>query len=188
MNETNSQRNSINQILLIIIALFLVVVIMAIMVLWPAFQELQIAQKKVEARKEAIQDKENYISSLSQIKTELEEYQEEMAVINASLPDKPSCAPALSPLFNYLQKISSQSGLIFRSVAPFTISSSKDFSRLQETVSGIEVVGSYSSFKSFLYALENSSRLIQVENISFSKPEEEEKTFIFELKLKTYSY
>jgi len=78
--------------------------------------------------------------------------------------------------------------LIFQKIAPFTVIPFKGFPRIQETVFSIEVAGSYDSLKNFLSVFEKSSRLIEVENISFSKPEKEEESFTFNLKLKTYSH
>ncbi|MDP2966935.1 MAG: type 4a pilus biogenesis protein PilO [bacterium] len=183
MNKFNSPANLIEYAPIITIVSFLIVIVTTVAILWPKFQELKIIQKNIEEKRLELQTKEEYFLKLSETKTKLEGYQEEVSRINSALPDNPS----LPSLFNYLQKTSSESGLVLEKISPFTVSFSEDFPNLQETVFNIGVTGSYLSFRNFLSILEKSSRLIGVENISFSSPEEKE-SFVFDLKLKVYSY
>lgn len=183
MNKFNSPTNLIEHASIITIVSFLIVIVITAVILWPKFQELKIIQKNIEEKRLELQTKEEYFLKLSETKTKLEGYQEEFSRINSALPDDPS----LPSLFNYLQKTSSELGLVLEKISPFTVSFSEDFPNLQETVFNIEVTGSYSSFRNLLSILEKSSRLIGIENISFSSPEEKE-SFVFDLKLKVYSY
>ena len=59
---------------------------------------------------------------------------------------------------------------------------------IKETRINFLLVGSYPDFKNFLFILEKSARLIDVENISFALPKEKEGLFNFNITIKVYSY
>ena len=59
--------------------------------------------------------------------------------------------------------------------------------KLKETQIKLQLVGSYPSLKSFLSDLEKSSRIIEVDSLSFATPEEIG-PFTFDLVIKVYSY
>jgi len=184
MAKFDSSNNLIEYAPIITIVSFLIVIVITAVSLWPKFQELKIIQQKVEEKRLELQTKKEYFLKLGETKSRLEAYQEEVSKINSALPDNPS----LPSLFNYLQKTSSELGLVLEKINPFTVSFSQDLPNLQETVFNIEVSGSYSSFRNLLSFLEKSSRLIEVENISFSFSEEKKESFVFNLKLKVFSY
>jgi len=98
MDKTGFQNNSTNNSLLFIaIGCFIATLIIAGIFLLPKFQELQIAWEKKEEKKQEIQNRENYLLRLGQLKTELAKNKEELSKIDSALPDYPS----LSSLFNY---------------------------------------------------------------------------------------
>jgi Tfp pilus assembly protein PilO len=175
--------NLLNFIPIIIVACFLLTVIFGVILLWPKFQELKMIEKNIAEKKEELQYQENYFSNLREIKSKLEEYQAEVTKINSALPDDSS----LPSLFNFLQKTSSQSGLVLKGVSPFAVVVSKENPDIKETQFSLQVSGSYSSFKNFLSTLEKSARLIEVENISFSSPKKGN-LFTFNLRIKVFSY
>lgn len=183
MNKFDSPANLINFASIATATSFLVVILLAVLVLWPKFQELEIVRGNIEEKKAELQAKEEYVLRLDELKVKLKEHQEEISKINTALPVNPS----LPSLFNFLQKASSESGLILTEISPFTISSSEDFANLKEAIFSIKVSGSYSSLKNFISILEKSARLIEVENLSLSLGGEGESP-AFNLRLKTFSY
>lgn len=168
---------------IIIIICFIFVLIAGFGFLWPKYQELSFNQLNIQDKKEEFQYKEKYFSDLNQIKTELGNYQVELSKINSALPDDSS----LPSLFSFLQKATSQSGLILKGLSPFSTSLSEEISGLRKTHFSLSVAGSYTAFKNFLSILENSARIIEVENISFSSPKEGD-LFSFNLRIKVFSY
>ena len=95
-------------------------------------------------------------------------------------------------LFDYFQKVASQTGLILEKVESGRTFSVGD-SSLKEINLSFIVTGLYPDFKNFLSTIERSSKLIEVKDVSFSSPknpetEEESRLFSFELKLKVHSY
>ena len=184
MNKISpSLNNLLNSMPIVIAACLFIVLIFSAVFLYPRYQNLNELQKNLEVIKEEFQWQEDYFSNLSQIGTDLEQYKEELAKISSSLPDDPS----LPSLFSFLQKASSQSGLVLMGISPFTISSSGEFPDIKEIQFSLEVVGPYSSSKNFISTLEKSSRIIEVENISFASPREDN-LFTFNLRIKVYSY
>jgi len=184
MNKISpSLNNLLNSIPIIIAACLFIVLSFSAVFLYPRYQNLNELRRSLKISEEEVQRQEDYFSNLSQIGTDLEQYKEELAKISSSLPDDPS----LPSLFSFLQKASSQSGLVLRGISPFTISSSEEFPNIKAIQFSLEVVGPYSSFKNFISTLENSSRIIEVENISFSSPKESS-LFTFSLRIKVYSY
>lgn len=175
--------NLLNSLPLAVIICFFLTLILGVGFLWPKFQDLREVQKNIKEKEERLQSNEEYFSNLEEIKINLEEYQGELSKINSALPDDLS----LPSLFDFLQKTSSQSGLVLKGISPFAISSPEEFPALKEIQFGLEVIGSYPSFKNFLSILEESARMIEVKNISFLSPEKG-KPFTFSLRIKVYSY
>ena len=167
---------------MVIVASFVIVLILGILVVFPKYQDFSDLGNRVEVKESELQYNEEYFRELDQIKEKLEEKTEEVSKIDSALPQEKS----LPPIFNLIQEISSESGLIFKSLSPFTMSYSEEFPRIQETRFTVVLSGTYPSFKSFLSVLEKSARMIEAENISFSS--EGEEPLNFSLRLKVYSY
>lgn len=172
----------LNSIPMVIIASFVIVLILGILVIFPKYQDFSDLGNRVEAKESELQYNEEYFRELDQIKEKLEEKTEEVSKIDSALPQEKS----LPSIFNFIQEISSESGLILKSLSPFTMSYSEKFPGIQETRFTVVLSGTYPSFKSFLSVLEKSARMIEAENISFSS--EGEEPLKFSLRLKVYSY
>lgn len=164
--------------------------------IWPKYQESEALRLKIEEKETEIRYLEAYFSNLNQLSQELEGYEVQLSKIGFALPSDSSLA--LISLINFLQKASSQNGLIFKELGSFSIISPKTLtetpglpetkppSEIKEIHLSFEVAGSYSALKNFLHTLEKSARLIEVENISFVY--EEVEIFSFNFEIKTYSY
>lgn len=174
-----------NYKLIAIISCLLIAGIVSIFVLWPLFQEFKAAQQNLANKRIELENKENYLSKLIQIKQQLEEYEKEIDNILAAVPSSPS----LPSLFHHLQQLASEAGLVFEEIGSFSTAPSEDVPGLQTTSFNLKLVGPYSSIKNFLFSTEQSSRLIITENISFSSSQDEEagQSFNFNLNMKVYS-
>ena len=114
---------------------------------------------------------------------DLKNYQNQLAKIDSALP----LDTDLPALFDFLQKASSQSGLILKSISHLDPKPSPDFAQLKESEVSLTVSGVYASFKNFLSVLEVTARLIEAQAVSFSSiPEEGPREF--KLTIKVYSY
>jgi len=171
-----------NKFQIIVIATLILALFVGLGFSWPKYQELNTLNKRIEAEKDWVEAEEEHFSSLSQLQVQLAETPEALAKITASLPDTPS----LPSLFNFIQRASSQTGMVLKEISPFSQSFVED-SALKETKVTFQLMGSYPSLKSFIFAIENSARLIEIENIAFSYPKEGQ-TFTFNLRIKVLSY
>ena len=190
--------------LIITIVLFALTLTWGINFVWPKYQQLAILEKKNEIKKTELQRKEEYLQELKKISQELKNYQSQLAKIDSALP----ADPGLAALFDFLQKASSQSGLVLTNIKilasravtkekekttqspskiPSEIREIAEPEELKETELSFLVSGDYPSFKNFLSVLEKSSRLIEIENISFMFPQKEG-PWNFDLKIKVYSF
>jgi len=167
------------------IILFALTVLIAVFLLWPKYLKLANTQARIQSKEVELNYKEDYYKELSSISEKLEtEYSEKLKKIDSALP----AGSSIPSLYNFLQKTASENGLVLKNVGSFAVSPSTTITGLKEiSLSSLGFSGSYPSFKNFLVALEKNSRIIEVENISFSTPKEGE-IFDFNLTIKTYSY
>ncbi len=179
-----------------IVILLISILVIGTFLIWPKYQDLRSLQLEIGKKRVELQYKEKHISNLQEVSEELKKYKTELSKIDSALPFNPS----LPSLFNFLQKASSQNGLIFRNVDSFSMTTPKEKPTvptqpgIKEISLNLGVSGSYSAFRNFLSTLEKSARLIKIENISFSSPEEkltvptQETPFDFDLSIRVYSY
>ncbi|PIR71770.1 MAG: hypothetical protein COX89_01390 [Candidatus Nealsonbacteria bacterium CG_4_10_14_0_2_um_filter_37_10] len=167
---------------IIVVFLFLTLA-MGIGLIWPKYQELKFSEQRNEEKRAEIAGKEEYFQDLKKAAEALKNYQNQLSKIDSALPPD----PGLEVLFNFLQKASSQSGLVLTDIKSSVTSKIADLEGLKETELSLVVSGAYTSFKNFLSVLEMTARLIEVESISFSSSEKEGLQK-FNLKIKVYSY
>lgn len=168
---------------LIILVCFCLVLVFGIGIFYPKYQELRILQKKIEEKRTELQYKEEYFSDLAKISEKLKEDFESLSKIDSALPSDSD----LPSLFRFLQKISSENGLILKGMTPSLGIPVSEGSLVEENRLDILLTGSYPALKNFLSVLQKSARLIEAASVSFSAPTEGE-TFLFNLKIKTHSY
>lgn len=168
---------------LFIFFLLIILILGIIFFWWPKYQEISDLKLKIKEKKIELQNRKEYFSTLAQLSQKLSHYGSELNIIDFGLPQE----PFLFDLLNYLERQSSQSGLILERFKLIGISPSQKIKGLQETSLDFSCSGSYLAFKNFLSELQKSGRLIEVESISFSSAREKE-TFSFNLKIKIYSY
>ncbi len=191
----NGFRNK-NYIPIIVIVCFAGVIILGWKLLFPKIQQFTELRNRIEEKRTEIKNNEEYYSVLAEIETEFKKYEAELSKIDSALPDN----AFLPPVFNYLQRVSAQSGMVLKDLGSFNVASKEKGPNVKEITLGLGVSGPYDSFKSFLSTLEKSARLIEVESVSFSSPDKqstttggagkakEEYIFNFNLSLKVHSY
>lgn len=180
-----------NYIPVLIVIFFLAVVVGSGLLIWPKAQETRALQKEIKAKRDEVKRTEGYFIKLKETKMQLEtEYLDELSKISSSLPS----GTAMPSLLKFLQESSAQSGLLLKSIDPTTEDPLRD-SDVKTLKVAMDLEGSYSSFKNFLAVLENSARLIEAENISFSsdrslqkKEKKPEDLSSFHLEIKTFSH
>ncbi len=164
-----------------IIIFFLIIGFIGFFLAWPAYQETSSMQLEIEEIKISIQEGEEYFAGLKSLSKKLEEYQDQLSVLDSALPEK----IYLPQLYDFFPVICSRQGLLYQGMN-YTFNPSED-SKIKEIPISLSVSGSYSSFKSFLSYLQNSARFFSIESINLSS-DHEGKFFSASLNIKTYSY
>ncbi|MFC1789414.1 type 4a pilus biogenesis protein PilO [Patescibacteria group bacterium] len=170
--------------LIISIISFAIVTILCIFVIWPQYQDLKPKQIEIENKMSELQKQQEFYDELVQNLEELKKYPEALAKIDSALPVEVS----MPSMLEYLQKKASEAGMILKSFGEASVSSSKENPRIKEYRMNISVSGSYSAIKDFLKIFENSARIIEIENITFSSVSQDDTPMSFSLNLKFYSY
>jgi len=186
-----SGSKNVTNVMIIIVVCSIGGIIFSGNILLSKVKELQAVNKTVEGMKNELKNREQYFLKLQDVKNQIKEYQPEIAKIDVALPDEPS----VPSLFYFLQKSTAQSGLVINSMGGFSVSGSSRYPGLKEVSLSLGVAGSYGSIKNFLSVLADSSRLIDVESVSFGAPKEDKEKknqpkdiFDFSLAIKVYSY
>lgn len=162
------------------LALFLL-----LFMVWPKYQTLQNVNRKVKRAQAQFQRNKEYVSELETFSGRLDQYQRAMDKVATALPSK----PGLPALLHFLREVSSDHGLLLKDVGEISESSSQGKTKRVDV--NLTLIGSYPSFKNFVRAVEKSSRIIEVKNISFRVPEQKEgksRPPRFEIKLSTHYY
>ena len=168
----------------IIITIFLLAsLVLGIGFLWPKYQDLRVLQVDIEGKRKELQSREQYLSQLNQLSQELKKYEAPLSKIDSALPSDIS----LPSLFYFLQKASSQTGLVLEGVGQVSTEALGENLDVKGHSISLSVSGSYSAFKNFLSVLEKNARLIEVESIGFSSPPAAS-PFSFGIRIKAHSY
>ncbi len=168
---------------IITIISFSLVLIFGVVYFWPKYQHLRYLEQVIEIKETELSRREERLQELKEMGEGLKNYPDQLTKIDSALPSDVD----LPTLFDFLQKASSQSGLILKSISHSAINPSPGFVELKETKVSLMFSGVYASFKNFLPILETIARMIETQSISFASVSEEGPRE-FNLTIKVYSY
>lgn len=152
------------------------------LVIFPKAQTFFSLNNEILEKDSELRYQEENFQELREISEKLKTYENSLARIDSALPRAASV-----PLFlDFIQKSSAQSGLSLKAISPSLTDSAEKGGMIKEMRVNLTLSGSYSDFMGFLSFLENSARLIEVENISFASSEKS--PLSFNLTIKTHSY
>ncbi len=176
----------------IIITILAATVIGIILLLdWPAYQRMNFLKTEVEKHHQFLKEKQELSIKVNQLKQSYEAQEENIKKLNYALPE----GKDIPNLIVQLEALASENGLIleeinFGSKQAGKTESEKAYKSMGTTLS---LTGSYTGFKSFLGALENNIRIMDIGLVDFSTaamskelPEGGEQFFTFDLELQVY--
>jgi len=131
------------------------------------YQDFQSYRLELLQRKAELENRQEYFKNLDYLQAELKKYEPELVKINSSLPSDP-LAPAL---LDFFQKTASQNGLVFERIEFNQTSLVSERPYLLKQGIAIIINSPYPAFRKFILDIEKSSRLIQIESLSFALPE-----------------
>ncbi len=163
--------------LFVIIGCLALALVLGLTLTWPKYQNLRVCRSNIEVKEAELQSKEEYFNQVKEISQEFEDYADALAKIASALPDNPS----LPSLFDFLQTSASQTGLVLEKIELVGLAEGK----IQVDC---RLAGQYPDFKNFLIALENSARMVEVEEVNFESPKKSKEPFEFKTLIKAQSY
>lgn len=171
-----------------IIIIFLISILILLFLVLPEYQEFKEERQSVFQKQMELRGQKQYQNELQSLSEELKKYSAEMEKIDSAL-----ASVSLFSFLNYLQKITSENGLILKSYSyssgsSLTAKETETQKReIKELHFNLNVSGSFDSFLNLLSVFERSLKLIELEKISFSASEKGELTN-FNIEIKVYSY
>lgn len=184
----------------IAIALIIFVIILLIFFLVaPAYQnfkdlQVQLAEKKAEYNAEFA-----YYNQIEGLYADLQVRKDEIVKIDDALPSESN----LGQLVYFLQKESTDNGLILKSLSLSKMSSESGAKNQQQNAVGdivfsLSMMGDYPALENFIKSLEKSSRIFEIGNIAFGSselssgsspsPVQTQQGYSFNIQVTTHSY
>lgn len=163
------------------IVIFLAAILLFLAVLiFKRYESLSLLRGEISIKEDELQSQEEYFNKLQDIFDKLQENKNSLLKIESALPENPQVPELLA----FIQKSASQSNLVLGDTNLGLISSDED---IKKTKINFLLTGDYPDLKKFISFIENSSRLIDIDNIYFSFSEIGE-PFKFNIKITAYSY
>ncbi len=161
---------------------FFIIILVFVNLILPEYVKVRELQSEILARELELFNKEDYFKSIASSYGKLLERKDNIKKINTAIPSEAS----IPSLVYFLENKAKENGLVLREITlGSTRSSSLD--EIQEINFSFRTRGSsYLAFRRFLDSLEESSRLIKIEGISFER--ERGDIYEFNFQIKTYSY
>jgi Tfp pilus assembly protein PilO len=164
--------------------------------IWPKYQKFEKLRVDLGNKEIELRYAQEHFEKNQKLLEDLKEYQDQISKIDLALPGDSSFA-AISSI-NFVGNAASQNALNLKNLKSFSIAEPKPPaqaagapaqppSKVKEILVDFEVSGFYPALKNFINALENSAKLIEVENLTLEIKEKEEMP-TFNLKIKTFSY
>jgi Tfp pilus assembly protein PilO len=156
----------------------LISVLLFFLFISPKQTSLSILNSQLLQKRYELETLDKYFQEILKTSEKLKNYQEEISKIDSALPDDPS----IPLLFNFLQKSSSQSGLLLENIGSINLN---EEGKLKKWTTTLKLKGDYPSLKNFISILERSARLIKIDKISILG---EGESTSFDLTISFFSY
>lgn len=148
---------------------------------WPKFQKVLSIQSDIDRVNSDIAKGEEYYAELEKIDERLDQYQDQIKIIETTLPKK----VYLPHIHDFFQKFSNREKMVLTNVGANIVPIPD--SKVKEIAINLKVGGTYDELKQFISSLRSSIRFFGISYLSFSTAEEGE-PFGFGINLRTFSY
>jgi Tfp pilus assembly protein PilO len=162
--------------------IFFVILILALFLVVPEYNNFKQLQADLSVQIAERNSKHDYYATIEKIYSDLQETQEDLVKIDDALPGESS----LGEVIYFIQESARESALMLKNLSISQITGGVG-SNVKEISLVADVAGSFPSLENFLIALEKSSRILEIVNISFGVAEQGA-IQNFSLQIKTFSY
>ena len=152
----------INKPILTAIIIFAVVVLTYFLVS-PKYNEFKNLQVKIGEKEAEYNGKYEYYAEVNKAYEELKKYDDGIIRIENAVPSESS----FGSLVYFFQQKASENGLIAKKIFLAKVSAPDPETGIKEIDFSLNLMGTYSSFKNFIAAMEKSARLFKADNSSF---------------------
>lgn len=183
-----------------IIILLIINLILIFLFVFPRYQETEKLQMSLYQKQQEYDSQSDYNIKVSEVLKNVESRGDILEKIDSALPG----AFSLSDVVDFLQRKAAENKLAVQLISYSRVlpqlpqnTAGGSVSQLKSVTFMVDLSGSYRDFKNFLFSLEKSARLFEVNTMSFaSKSPEKDKDFTqnqsenydFKLELKTHTY
>ncbi len=169
-----------NYLIYVITAFCLSLLLIFVLVL-PVYNNLSDLNSQIFEKEISLQSQQEYFWELEDIADRIDGQEEALEKVRSAIPD----GRDLANLMNYFQRSASKAGVSMENISPALVSSVQG-QKVRASRINLVISGEYLALKSFLAIVEKSSRLIEIEDISFQSPNEQGDPFRFNISTKVY--
>jgi len=164
-----------NYLIYVITAFGLSLLLIFVLVL-PAYNNLSDLNDQIFEKEVSLQSQQEYFWELEDVADRIEGQEESLEKIRSALPG----GRDLPNLMNYFQRSASKAGISMENISPALVATVKG-QKIRASRVNVIISGEYLALKDFLGIIEKSSRLIEIEDISFQSPNKEGDPFRFNI-------
>jgi len=181
----------IDKPIIIVLTIFIILILIFFLVA-PEYRNFKSLQSELGIKKAEYNAEYEYYSQIVQNYYNIQNNSEKIEKIDIALPSN----PVLADIVYYVQDQASKNGLILKSIFLTKVPSMSDEDSIKNVGFSLSLLGNYKSLESFLNSLEKSSRLFEMDGISFgsgsastqSTQFQSEDVFQFSMQITTYAY
>lgn len=170
--------------IIIITSSIVISLVLIAFLVWPEYRAFNDVSKQLAQKILELENQNKYIQSLKVADGQLKERAELVEKINSALPTEVD----IPSLLEFLQKASISSGVSLNKINWESISLGDAKEKIKKHYFSAEITGSYFALKNFLFAVETSSRLINIEQLSFTTSSENNKPATIQIRTSVSSY
>ena len=167
--------------LIYVIAAFCLSLLLIFVLVLPTYNSLGDLNSQIFEKEVSLQSQQEYFWELEDVADRIEGQEESLEKIRSAIPN----GRDLANLMNYFQRSASKAGVSMDSISPALVASVKG-QKIRASKINMMISGGYEALKGFLAIVEKSSRLIELENISFQSPNERDDPFSFSISTKVH--
>ena len=167
------------------IILFIILLLMFFLVV-PEYKNFKKLQLELGEKKAEFNAKFNYYAEITRTYFDLKSHEEDIKKVDDALPDNPN----FGDIVYFLQQTANENGLTVKNLFLSKSSSNKvetTTNAVKDIIFSIDILGSHASLEGFIVALEKSSRIFEVSNISFNS-DSDLSSQSFSMQIVTHSY
>ncbi|MCX6737815.1 MAG: type 4a pilus biogenesis protein PilO [Candidatus Parcubacteria bacterium] len=170
--------------IIIITSSIIISLVLAIFLVWPEYRAFNDVNKQLAQKILQLENQNKYIQSLKIADGQLKEKAELVEKINSALPNKVD----IPSLLEFLQEASVSSGVNLNKISWENVSSEENKEIIKKHYFSAEITGSYFALKNFLFAVETSARLINIEqlNLATSSGKNQPMTIVIRARVNSY--